>query len=78
MVKIFIGNLVEGGLVTSDDIRPLFEAHGTVTECEIMKNHGYGYVFFFFMESNRTIILNGVTGLYTWTRSRQPRLPWLS
>ena len=42
MVKIFIGNLLEGGVVTSEDVRPLFEAHGTVTECEIMKNHGYG------------------------------------
>ena len=43
MVKIFIGNLLEGGEVGNDEVRPLFEAHGTVTECEVMKNHGYGY-----------------------------------
>ena len=31
MVKIFIGNLPDGMLVTNDDVRPLFEAHGIVT-----------------------------------------------
>ena len=40
MVKIFIGNLPDGMLVTNDDVRPLFEAHGIVTECEIIKNYG--------------------------------------
>jgi len=61
MVKIFIGNLVEGGLVTSDDIRPLFEAHGTVTECEIMKNHGYGFVHMDSEQAAKTAVaeLNG-------------------
>ena len=43
MVKIFVGNLVQGGLVSNEDVRPLFEAHGTVTECEVIKQHGYGY-----------------------------------
>ena len=42
MVKIFVGNLVQGGLVSNEDVRPLFEAHGTVTECEVIKQHGYG------------------------------------
>jgi len=41
MVKIFVGNLPDGGLVTNDDLRPLFEAHGTVTECEVIKNYGF-------------------------------------
>ena len=40
MVKIFVGNLANGGLVTNDDIRPLFEAFGLVTECEIIKDFG--------------------------------------
>ena len=31
MVKIFIGNLPDGMLVTNDNVRPLFEAHGIVT-----------------------------------------------
>ena len=31
MVKIFIGNLPDVMLVTNDDVRPLFEAHGIVT-----------------------------------------------
>jgi len=41
MVKIFIGNLPDGGLVGNDDVRPLFEAYGTVTECEVIKNYGF-------------------------------------
>ena len=58
MVKVFIGNLPDGGLVCveiapkklcesifdlqvgNDDVRPLFEAFGTVTECEVIKNYG--------------------------------------
>jgi len=48
MVKIFIGNLArgeEGGLaVTNRDLRPLFELYGTVTECEVMSDQGYGFV----------------------------------
>ena len=41
MVKIFIGNLPDGNLITNDDLRPLFEEHGRVTECEVIKNYGY-------------------------------------
>ena len=41
MVKIFIGNLPDGGLVKNEDVRPLFEAYGTVTECEVIKNYGW-------------------------------------
>ena len=26
--------------VGNDDVRPLFEAFGTVTECEVIKNYG--------------------------------------
>ena len=40
MVKIFIGNLPDGNLVSSDDVRPLFEKFGTVTECEVIRNYG--------------------------------------
>jgi len=41
MVKIFIGNLPDGNLVTNDDIRPLFEKYGTVSECEVIRNYGF-------------------------------------
>ena len=41
MVKIFIGNLPDGGLVKNEDVRPLFEAFGAVTECEVIKNYGW-------------------------------------
>ena len=41
MVKIFIGNLPDGGLVKNEDVRPLFEEFGLVTECEIIKNYGF-------------------------------------
>ena len=32
--KIWVGNLESA--ITSDDLRPLFEKYGTVTECECM------------------------------------------
>jgi len=41
MVKIFIGNLPDGGLVKNEDVRPLFETYGAVTECEVIKNYGF-------------------------------------
>jgi len=41
MVKIFIGNLPDGNVVTNDDIRPLFEKFGTVSECEVIRNYGF-------------------------------------
>ena len=41
MVKLFIGNLPDGGSVTNDMVRPLFEAYGVVTECEVIKNYGW-------------------------------------
>merc|ERR1712001_127708 len=34
--KIFVGNLGNDGKITNDDLRPLFEKYGTVTECECM------------------------------------------
>ena len=40
MVKLFIGNLPDGEMVSNDDVRPLFEARGTVTECEVIRNYG--------------------------------------
>eukprot|EP00092_Neocalanus_flemingeri_P033810 GFUD01036763.1.p1 GENE.GFUD01036763.1~~GFUD01036763.1.p1 ORF type:complete len:791 (+),score=219.99 GFUD01036763.1:51-2423(+) len=47
MVKIFIGNLANeqgSAVVNSRDIKPLFESYGTVTECEVMGNQGFGFV----------------------------------
>jgi len=44
MVKLFVGNLEEGGVVTNEDIKPLFETYGVVTECEVIKNHGYAFI----------------------------------
>ena len=41
MVKLFFGNLPDGGDVGNDDIRPLFEEFGVVTECEVIRNYGY-------------------------------------
>ena len=40
MVKLFIGNLPDGNMVTNDDVRPLFEAIGPVSECEVIRNYG--------------------------------------
>ena len=37
--KLYIGNLGDDGRVTSDDLRPLFEQFGNVTECECIKNY---------------------------------------
>lgn len=40
-MKIFIGNLPDGGIVKNEDVRPLFEQYGTVSEAEIVKNYGF-------------------------------------
>jgi RNA-binding protein 4 len=37
--KIFIGNLAD--MTTITDIKPLFEAHGKVVECDVVKNYGF-------------------------------------
>ena len=37
--KIFVGNLSDR--TTSNDIRQLFEAHGTVVEAGVIKNYGF-------------------------------------
>lgn len=37
--KIFVGNLSDRA--TSNDIRELFEAHGTVVESDVVKNYGF-------------------------------------
>ena len=44
-MKLYVGNLGDDGNITSSDLRPLFEQHGVVTECECIKN--YAWVFFF-------------------------------
>ena len=78
MVKVFIGNLPDGGLVSwrnsliiiywlysiqvgNDDVRPLFEAFGTVTECEVIKN--YGSVYF---QCFHSFGINSIIKLYKW------------
>ena len=38
-VKIFLGNLSESA--SADDVRPLFEAYGTVVEADVIKNYGF-------------------------------------
>ena len=40
MVKLFIGNLPDSGIVTNEMVRPMFETYGKVTECEVIKNYG--------------------------------------
>ena len=37
--KIFVGNLSDRA--TGQDIRELFEAHGTVVEADVVKNYGF-------------------------------------
>jgi len=44
MVKLFIGNLPDGFLVSNEDVRPLFEAYGTVSECEVIRNYGFVHI----------------------------------
>lgn len=38
-VKVFIGNV--NSQTKPEDIRPLFEKYGTVTECDVLKNYGF-------------------------------------
>jgi len=40
-MKLYVGNLGDDGNITSSDLRPLFEQHGTVTECECIKNYAF-------------------------------------
>lgn len=40
-MKIFIGNLPDEGQVKNEDVRPLFEQYGSVSECEVIKNYGF-------------------------------------
>ena len=67
MVKLFIGNLPDGNLVSNDDIRPLFEAHGAVSECEVIKNYGYVGAL------NNAVSLKYVytVVLFTWTTNKK-------
>ncbi len=38
-MKLYVGNLGDQGVITADDLRPLFERFGTVTECECIKTY---------------------------------------
>jgi len=40
-MKVFIGNLPDEGQVKNEDVRPLFEQYGSVSECEVIKNYGF-------------------------------------
>ena len=37
-MKLYVGNLGDDGLIAPEDLRPLFERFGVVTECECVKN----------------------------------------
>ena len=39
--KIFVGNLGGDGKITNEDLRPLFEKYGKVTECECIGKGKY-------------------------------------
>ncbi|XP_066501956.1 RNA-binding protein lark [Hoplias malabaricus] len=39
MVKIFVGNVASA--TTEAELRALFEQHGTVSDCDILKNYGF-------------------------------------
>ena len=41
MVKLFIGDLGDSGVVTSSDLRPLFETYGSISECECVKTFAF-------------------------------------
>ena len=51
-MKIFIGNLPDEGMVKNEDIRPLFEQYGTVSECEVIKNYGWVQVLYLISKSS--------------------------
>jgi hypothetical protein len=38
-MKLYVGNLGDDGTVRSNDLRPLFEEFGVVSECEVIKNY---------------------------------------
>jgi len=38
-VKIFVGNLSSD--TTVEDIQPMFESYGQVTECDVLRNFGF-------------------------------------
>ena len=58
MVKIIIENLSFGtAIVTIRDLKPLFELYGTVTECEVMDNQGYGWVLLYVIISPNHLFL---------------------
>ncbi|XP_059097502.1 RNA-binding protein lark-like isoform X2 [Tigriopus californicus] len=43
-MKIYVGNLGDDDLITAQDLKPLFEPYGTVTECEKIKNYAFVHV----------------------------------
>ncbi len=40
-MKLYVGNLGEDGAVSSEDLRPLFEEFGSVSECECVKSYAF-------------------------------------
>lgn len=55
--KIFIGNL--GPDTQAQDLRPLFEKYGHVSECDVLRNYGFVVSAFILSEF---ILLEAVTG----------------
>ena len=75
MVKLFIGNLPDGAQVGNEDIRPLFEAHGLVTECEVIKNYGYYIKLYTLKHKHISNNLLSSIGLFTWIRKWPQKQP---
>ena len=40
-MKLYIGNLGSDNLISAEDLRPLFEVYGAVSECECVKNYAF-------------------------------------
>ncbi len=40
-MKLYVGGLGEDGVISAEDLRPLFEKYGVVTECECVKSYAF-------------------------------------
>ena len=79
-MKLYVGNLGEDGAVTAEDLRPLFEKFGAVTECECVKSYAFVH-----MEDESAVnaaiqelhgsVLNGRTIKVEKGENKAPRRP---
>lgn len=71
-VKIFIGNLSSD--TTGDDLRPLFERYGRVSECDVVRNYGFVHMN---NEDEANSAIQELTGtLVKGSRMRVEWWPW--